>query len=76
MTAKSDNRDSNFGSSHGMSCEPDLLERSVLDSILRVGKQRSEVLIQLRDALNHNDIERILGLARELCGVDQDATRN
>jgi hypothetical protein len=44
----------------------------VTDAILEVGRQRKALLDQMRGALQSGDSEKVLRLARQLCGLTDE----
>ncbi|SRR5712691_8147957 len=48
----------------------------VTDAILEVGRQRKALLSQMRSALQSRDTEKVLTLARQICGlIDEKCPR-
>jgi hypothetical protein len=44
----------------------------LVDAILEVGRQRKELLDQMRNALESGNREKALSCARRLCGLDDE----
>lgn len=56
--------------------EGSLTLSGVTDAILEVGRQRKTLLYQMRGALQSGDVEEVLRLARQLCGlIDEKCPR-
>ena len=56
--------------------ESNLTLSGVTDAILEVGRQRKALLYQMRGAIQSGDTEKVLRLARQLCGlIDEKCPR-
>ena len=44
----------------------------LIDAALEISRERREILMKLREALDSGDESRALGLARQLCGLDDE----
>jgi hypothetical protein len=56
--------------------EPQLDIKKIVQIALSVSERRKEVLLRLREALEANDVAKVITLAKELCGLyDQERHR-
>jgi len=44
----------------------------IVDAILEVGRQRNSLLSQMRSALQSGQNERVIAIARQLCGLSHE----
>jgi uncharacterized protein YpiB (UPF0302 family) len=50
--------------------------QGLVDAALGIARKRQELLKDLRAALEANDTERVLKLARQLCGLENEEVRD